>query len=354
MAAARKRARSRLESPVAIARGRIGALSCTGHEHSQSSATAEVAFYCVADAAYFGGAVGLVNSLRLLGHAEPIHLLDCGLTPAQRELLAAEVELLPAPDDSPPWLLKTVAPLARPAEVMVLLDVDMVATRRLDPLIEAARAGELVVFRDPIDRFVPEWGELLGVGPVSRGPYVSSAAIAAARELGTEVLGSLARHQDAVDFERTHWRSGEPGYAFTYADQDVLNGLLAARDDDLVRALDSRLSATPPFDGLAVRDLAALRCSYPDGAEPFLVHHHVVKPWLEPTHHGVYSQLLRRLLIGDGLALRPPEEDVPPHLRRGSRAWATRTRVNARERLRWHVREPLAARLRGRGREDRG
>jgi len=322
-----------------------------GARAPQPPATAEVAFYCVADGAYFGGAVGLVNSLRLLGHTEPIRLLDCGLAERQRKLLAPEVELVPAPDESPPWLLKTVAPLARPADVMVLLDVDMVATRRLDPLVDSARAGNLVVFRDPTDRFDPDWGELLGVGPVERRPYVSSAAIAAGRELGTEVLGDLSRHQDAVDFERTHWRSGEPGYAFTYADQDVLNGLLAARDHR-VRALDARLSATPPFEGLTVRDVASLRCAYSDGTEPFLVHHHVVKPWLEPTHHGVYSRLLRRLLIGDGLAVRVPDAEVPPHLRRGSRAWATRTRVNARERLRWHVGEPLAARLRGRGREE--
>ena len=30
------------------------------------------AFYCVADERYFLGAVGLVNSLRLVGHDEPV------------------------------------------------------------------------------------------------------------------------------------------------------------------------------------------------------------------------------------------------------------------------------------------
>ena len=44
------------------------------------------AFYCVADERYFLGAVGLINSLRLVGHTEPIFLLDCGLTAAQRRL----------------------------------------------------------------------------------------------------------------------------------------------------------------------------------------------------------------------------------------------------------------------------
>ncbi len=58
--------------------------------------TAPLAFYCVADDRYFLGAVGLINSLRLQGHAEPIYLLDCGLDPRQRELLAAHVEVVDA------------------------------------------------------------------------------------------------------------------------------------------------------------------------------------------------------------------------------------------------------------------
>ena len=75
-----------------------------------------------------------------------------------------------------------------------------------------------------------------------------------------------------------------------------------------------------------------------------------MKPWLEPTHHGVYSRLLRRLLIGDDLAVAVPADEVPPRLRTGLRAYADRKGTNVRERFRWHVREPLAARRRGRGR----
>ena len=103
--------------------------------------SAAAAFYCVADSRYFPGAVGLVNSLRLVGHREPILVLDTGLTDAQRALLEPQAEIVPSPSDAPPWLLKTVAPLARPAAVMVLLDADLVVTRPLTDLIEAPRAG---------------------------------------------------------------------------------------------------------------------------------------------------------------------------------------------------------------------
>src|SRR6266511_2028041 len=274
----------------------------------------EAAFYCVADARYFAGAVGLVNSLRLVGHDEPIYLLDCGLTGPQRELLAACVTVVAAPTDAPPWLLKTAAPLAHPADVMVLLDTDVVVTRSLRPLIERAAGGHLVAFENPIDRFVPEWGELL-------------------------------------DFGRTFWRRNEPGYPFTYADQDVLNAILATRvAPDLLVALDARLAPTPPFTGLRVIDERALRCAYDDGVEPYLVHHHVVRPWLEPTHHGVYSRLLRRLLVGPEIPIRVPKDAIPLWLRSGPLAWAKRVSINARERFRWHVREPLEARIRRRAR----
>jgi hypothetical protein len=312
------------------------------------------AFYCVGDERYFEGAVGLVNSLRLLGHHEPISLLDCGLADAQRRLLAPHVTLIPAPGDAPPWLLKAVAPLDRPADVMVLLDADMVITRGLGPLIDRAAHGDVVVFENPVDRFVPEWGELLGLGPVRRRPYVGSGAIVVDRSLGTDVLRLMRDLQASIDFERTYWRANDPDYPFLYGDQDVLNAVLASRvEEDRVLALEARLAPTPPFPGLKLLDERVLRCGYADGTEPYLVHHHTVKPWLEPTHHGVYSRLLRRLLIGPGLAVRVPEGQLARRMRTGLLAYAERKRTNARERFRWHVRDPLreliGPRVRARG-----
>jgi hypothetical protein len=306
----------------------------------------QVAFYCVSDHAYFVGAVGLINSLRLIGHDEPIFLLDCGLTPAQRQLLAPQVTLLRAPRGEPPWLLKTIAPLTRPAEVMVLLDADMVVTRPLTPLIDEASQGSVVAFENPIYRFVPEWGELLGLGTARRQSYVGSGAVCVQQHLGTEILKLLADRQTLIDFERTFWRQNVPDYPFLYGDQDVLNAILSTRvAADRIVALDHRLASTPPFSGLKVTDEATLRCGYDDGLEPFLVHHLVVKPWLEPTHHGVYSRLLRRLLVGPDLAVRVPQDELPLRMRTGLRAYAERARVNVRELFRWYVREPISSRM---------
>jgi hypothetical protein len=147
----------------------------------------------------------------------------------------------------------------------------------------------------------------------------------------------LAEHQDVVDFERTYWRSDEFGYPWTYADQDVLNAIIATRPEGApIEILEARLAPTPPFDGLRVDDARTLGCSYADGTRPFLVHHHIVRPWLEQTEHGAYSRLLHRLLAGDDLAIRVGEDRLPPWLRGGPRAWARRAGHDLRARLRRH------------------
>lgn len=334
------------EPPAAEFRFPLGQLKAADTRRVNPPEDQSAAFYCVADERYFLGAVGLVNSLRLVGHREPIYLLDCGLTEAQRTRLDAEVDFLAGPGDVPPWLLKTIAPLKRPAEVMVLLDTDMVATRTLAPLIEQAKSGRLVAFRNPIQRYCPEWGELFGVRIPRRQPYVSSAAVCVERGLGVEVLGLMEDRQKEINFDLTHWRRNVRGYPFTYADQDILNAILATVvNQDRVVALEARLAPTPPFTGLRLVDEGVLRCAYRDGVEPYLVHHHTTKPWLEATHDGVYSRLLRRLLIADDLSVRVPESQVPLRLRRGLRASAERKRINARESFRYRVRDPLTARL---------
>jgi hypothetical protein len=308
------------------------------------------AFYCVADSRYFLGAVAMINSLRLQGHDAPVFLLDCGLSGAQREVLAPYVTIATAPDSAPPWLMKTIIPLTHPARVMVLVDTDMVVTRPLTPLIDEALRGRVVVFEDRQDRFFSEWGELLELGTARRRPYVSSGLTFLGGSVGAEVLRLMDERQSRVDFDLTFWRANVREYPFLYADQDVLNAILCTRADrEHILALDQRLAATPPYRGLRVVDEAGLRCTYRDGTEPYVVHQYVRKPWLERTYHGIYSRLLARLLLGSDVAVRVPESVVPLRMRDGFLARAERARVNAKDFLRWHLGDllprPIGARV---------
>ncbi|HEX6116097.1 MAG TPA: hypothetical protein VFY99_03285 [Solirubrobacterales bacterium] len=297
------------------------------------------AFYCMSSEVYFLGAIGLINSLRLVGHEEPIYLLDCGLAPAHRERLEAHVTVLDAPPDVPPYLLKTLAPRAHPAEVMVLIDVDMVATRSLAPLIERAARGGVVAVKDRMDRFVPEWGSALDLGPVRRAPYVSSGLVALGGKEGAEVLALVDDRLPRADYERSWFGRDEPGYPLAYLDQDVLNAVIAARlEPGRVEVLDPRLAPVPPLNELRVLDPATLRCAYDDGVEPYVLHHFVVKPWLEPLYHGPYSQLLRRLWLGDDVAIPIAEEELPRRLRRGWPARIERRAVDVWDLGRWYAR----------------
>jgi hypothetical protein len=310
--------------------------------------TAEAAFYCVADQRYFLGAVALINSLRLVGHAEPIHVLDCGLDGPGRERIAGEATVTELDTRISPLLLEAVAPLRHPAEVMVLIDADMIVTRPLDELMRAAsERGGVAAIEHGTDRFVPEWGELLGLGSLRRRTYVSGGLLTLASPLGLEVLELMASLQERVDFERTFWRRNEPDYPFLYGDQDVLNAILAARaSPEQVVAIDRRLEAIPPFEGLRVADPRALRCVYADGSEPLLLHHYGTKPWLEETPEGPYSRLLRRLLTGGDVAIRIPDSELPFHLRRGYRPRVRRNRASGRNRFESFISEPVVSGIR--------
>ncbi len=301
--------------------------------------TPPTAFYAMSSDVYFLGAVGLINSLRLQGHTEPIHLLDLGLTPAQRELLEPEVELISAPAGAEPWLMKTIAPLTHPAEVMVLIDVDMVVTRPLGELIETAREGKVVAFENDLQRFEAAWGELLDLGELEQRPYLCSGFVALGSDPGIEVLETMADRQGRVDFERSFFASNDPDYPLLYLDQDVLNAVLAARvERERVESLASRLMAPRAFEPPEVTDVDRLEVRFDDGLEPYVVHHILpAKPWLKPMHEGAYSRLLKRCLTGPGLAIEVPERMVPLRMRSGTAARLERKRIDASVWLRWHL-----------------
>jgi hypothetical protein len=297
------------------------------------------AFYCMSSAEYFLGAVGLVNSLRLQGHDEPVYVLDLGMNPWQRELMAAEATIVDPPAETPPWLAKTYAPLAHPAETMVLIDADMVVTRHLGELIERARAERVIAFENNMDRFDPEWGPALGLGELRRREYVCSGLVLAGGETGRDVIRLLDERQRRVEFERSYFGADEPGYVLRFLDQDVLNAVCQSLEEtERFEVQPYRLAPFAPFEGVRVVDPDSLRCEYADGTRPYVLHHILeAKPWLRPMHDSLYSKLLKRLLVGPGLAIRVPEEEIPLRMRTGALAYLERKRVDASVRLRWHV-----------------
>jgi hypothetical protein len=324
-------------------------------DRTQSGLTRTVsssAFYVVADSRHFVGLVALLNSLRLVGHDEPIYVGDCGLADGQHERLGEHVTLVPITGSRAPHLVKTIVPLAYPADVMLLIDGDMIVTRSLAPLLEEARAGRLVAFVDRIShRFDERWSELLGLGPLRRQSYVNSGLVAAESQLGTTLLHQIAEGCARIDVTRTMVANGRSEYPFYYLDQDVLNAVLASTPSDRLQLLDHRLAPLPPFAGVRLVDDVSLRCSYEDGLEPYVLHHILRKPWLEPTRWNVYSHLLARLVLDDDVTLRLAPDELPLRLRPGAIAWlekrrsdvaaigrSMRGRLGIRGRLTGHVR----------------
>jgi hypothetical protein len=279
-------------------------------------AVSPVAFYAVANEPHFLGLVALLNSLRLQGHLDPLLVADCGLAGWQRELLVPHAEVVEADRGIPPHLLKPVLPRARPAEKMVLLDVDLVAVRPLTPLLDETAA--VVAFADPVaHRFHPEWAELLDLPPIRPHTYLNSGFFVLNGGVGRSVLDVVAVKQEKIDAAKSRYAGGRSSSPFYYLDQDVWNAVLASSVDPgelVVEPAD--LAPHPPFTGS-------------DECEPFLLHHIDRKPWLDSTRANAYSRMLPRLLLGPDVTLRLQPDEVALRLREGRLAALERARVEA-------------------------
>lgn len=301
----------------------------------------ETAFYTVADSRYFPGAVAMINSLRLLGHTEEILALDCGLEEREQALLSSEATVVPGRRDILPHLQKLDLPLARPAEVMVLVDADVIFTRPLDELIAAAASGRLVAFIDRAPhRHFPEWSELLGLGEVVRGPYLNSGILFVPKLLRSEILEAAAARMDRIEVSRSMLGGGPERYPFSYLDQDAVNAVAwSLGPPGPALALATRLAPPPPFPGVRIVDEASIRCTYQDGTEPYALHHLDEKPWLAATATSPYTRLFTRLTLGPDVPLRLPPGRLPLRLRAGSTAELARraSGAQASARARWRA-----------------
>jgi hypothetical protein len=303
------------------------------------------AFYSVADAGHFPGVVALLNSLRLLGHDEPFFLVDAGLTPQQRLRLAEYVTLLDPPPGVPVVFLAPYGPIEHPAEVAILLDADVVVVQPLGELAARAATGRLVAFvNDPPndDRFFPEWAEALGLGALRRRAYVNAGQLLVPATLARTFLPRWIEGQQRIGTTHSRYGTATLDDPFYFADQDILNALLAGyvRDEE-IQIFEHRLAPHPPFAGLRLENEVTLRCRYEDGARPFLLHHIMRKPWLGPTRTTIYSRLLIRLLLRADVVVPLEPRELPMRLRDGRLAAADRARAHIQAVVRAGARRQL-------------
>jgi hypothetical protein len=321
----------------------------------------QAALYSVSNAGHFPGVVALLNSLRLVGHEEPLIIVDAGLTAEQRARLAPHARIIAAPPRTPVVSLAPYGPMLEPAEVAVILDADTIVVRALTELVADARRGRFVtVLNDPPnhDRFFPEWRTALSLGELRRMPYINAGQMVIPASIGARIYGPWTRGQARIGTETTRYGGAKLDDPFYFADQDVLNAVLAAElDPGEIVILDHRLAPHPPFPGLELVDEKRLVCRYGDGESPFILHHIMAKPWLTPTPINVYSRLLSRLLLAPDVRLRMAPAELPLRLRDGTLARADRRRAHVqavvrmrgrRQLGRFGIRTRLAARRRRR------
>jgi hypothetical protein len=309
----------------------------------------QLAFYCVCDRNHFLGLVGLINSLRIVGHHETVYVLDCGLEQWQRELLEPEAVLAPSEREAPPYLLKHALPLERPAEVMVLADVDIIFTNTIRALVtQAEQTQKPVLFlNDRTDRFHREW-DSLGFGAPVPHPYVATGQFVLPLGPGMSFLGMFEQGLRRLDVSRTLVNPrARPTDPFYYPEMDVLNAMVGTAFPLDSFTLAARTTTSYwPFPGLRVEDAQDLRCAFADRRQPLLLHHIMTKPWEGVVAPNAYTQLLTRLLCEPDVAVKVPMQAVPHSLRRGLPASLVRHSLGLRVSLRSRLRGKLGIRAR--------
>jgi hypothetical protein len=292
----------------------------------------KLTFFTVCDGAYFVGLVALLNSLRLLGHHDPVVVGDCGLRREQRDVLAGHCTLLPLAREMVvnPIQFKPFANLCHPEGLVVVIDSDMIVTRHLGALIEAAAKGQIALFPDPEqDRWFREWQEIFALPrPPRRQTYVCSGLIAFSAAHWPDFLSEWWTACSLISSHSTYQeKSGDTPTA--QGDQDALNALLMTVYPSTALAIQPREEQVFRWDfrnHVELKDSATLRCR--SRSHDAVVLHACLapKPWQRSGfRHNVYTRLLRRLLHGPDVAITVPPEMLPIWLREGAKAAAART-----------------------------
>jgi hypothetical protein len=296
-------------------------------------AAALATYVTIADAKFFLGAVGMVNSLRLTGNGGRVVVLDVGLTPEQRSLLERECEVRRPPiaqEGVFVVFLKPASVLLELTGIVVLIDSDVVVTRDFSPILAEAAAGKICVVgshANPGRRFPDEWTRAFGLRTGLRDQgYVGAGLIALDIDRWRPLMQRWLDLCEHVPDDRNELPFELPGEAvplnpFAFPEQDVLNALLMSEvPAESVLDLGLEASPGPPHNDLVrIVDRTRLRCSM--GAdEPFLLHYwDHPKAWLPGARRELafdaYVDLLARVLSAEDAPIRLDAHGLPRWLR---------------------------------------
>lgn len=280
-------------------------------------------FYTISNARYFLGTVGLVNSLRLTGHNNEIVVLECGLTPSQRQLLTPHCTLFESPKISiaNPTLFKPFLSLLNPKGIVVLIDSDMIVTRSLEPILSLAEQGEICAYADPeAERWFAQWQQLFALPCQPRHQtYVCAGFVAFSAAHWPDLLKHWWQACETISSHPTLYEGASNDLPSAQADQDALNALLMSEIPK------EALAVQPPeemrywgrLQTVQVENLQTLECTYSRRAVKILHADGPTKPWETQAwqqgrvQYNAYVRLLRRLLVSSDVALRvSPQEPL--------------------------------------------
>jgi hypothetical protein len=292
---------------------------------------ADPTFYTISDAGFFLGTVALLNSIRLTGHPYELVVLDCGFTEKQREILGAHTRLIPYDRSliSSPVYLKPSPELVESTGTVVIIDSDIVVMRSLESILDAAEGGRILAFTLGRPRWHPEWQALFDLpsAPRQHQAYVNSGFLALSVAYWPELLPhwwTLCQKLSARPFDRKVGRE-DP---LKFPDQDILNALLMSE---------------VPEDAISVLPKGLMGAGYTAGGK-FLLHSMGgPKPWSPQLRSAVrkwrpaYVKMLRRCLVGPGVTVRVPRDELPPWLRPGPLGAVLERAVTGAESVRYRT-----------------
>lgn len=285
----------------------------------------DVEFFTISNRSYFPGLVGLVNSLRLGGHGEPVTVLDRGLSRRQKSAVERQCRIVSIDREAVnPCHLTAYPALLDVPDIVILIDSDALVLDRLEEVIREARNGSICMFRDTDDgRFFREWSDIFQLDqPLRRQPYYQTGLVAFSTRAWPDLLDRwwnvLGRIRHRPTFMEGASMRGDPT---SQPDQDALNALLMSEyPPGSVHELPSRVNALRnQLPKVEIVDRENMTCRI-DG-EPVRILHcsGSPKPWTWTILRGrrpfsCYLPLLRRVLSREDTPIRVPYWLLPPWL----------------------------------------